>query len=101
MSANPNFKYIISAQNAVKARTSTSNKTMMTTISIGKESQSILMVEMAPTHETKWKKIHSFDCLYDILRGQLGSHSVVNLLTDMSNTIPTETAAAYKESRTV
>ena len=36
MSANPNFKYIISAQNAVKARTSTSNKTMMTTISIGK-----------------------------------------------------------------
>ena len=74
---------------------------MMTTISIGKESQSILIVEMAPTHETKWKKIHSFDCLYDILRGQLGSHSVVNLLTHMSNTIPTETAAAYKESRTV
>ena len=34
MSTNPNFKAPVYAQNAAKARAATSNKTMMTTISI-------------------------------------------------------------------
>ena len=63
MSANPNFKALVYAQNAVKARTATSNKTMMTNISIGKDIQSIPMMEMVPTHETQWNKIQSFDRL--------------------------------------
>ena len=101
MSSNQNFQALVYAQNTAKARTTTSNKTMMTTISIGKDSHSIPMIEIAPTHETQWKKIQSFDRLSDILRDQLGSHSVADLVTAMSNTIPTETAAAYEEARTV
>ena len=77
-----------------------SNKTMMTTISISKDSHLIPMMEMAQTHKTQWKKIQSFDCLSDILRGKLGLHSLTNLVTAMSNTIPTETAEAYEEART-
>ena len=101
MSANPNFKALVYAQNAVKARTATSNKMMMTTISIDKYSHSTPMTEMAPTHETQWKKIQYFNCLSNILRGQLGSNSVANIVTAMSNVIPTETAAEYKEARMV
>ena len=52
MSANSNFKALSYAQNAAKARTATSNKTMMTTISIGKYSHSIPMIEIFPTHDT-------------------------------------------------
>ena len=59
------------------------------------------MVEMVPTHKTQWKKIQSFDHLSDILRGQLGLHSVANLVTAMSNTILNETAAAHNKARTV
>ena len=59
------------------------------------------MVEMVPTHKTQWKKIQSFDHLSDILRGQLGLHSVANLVTAMSNTIINETAAAHNKARTV
>ena len=72
MSENPNFKAIVYAHNAVKARTATSNKTMMTNISIGKDIQSIPMMEMVPTHETQWKNFQTFDRLSDILCGQLG-----------------------------
>ena len=78
-----------------------SNKTMMNTISIGKDSHSIPMMEMVPTHDTQRKTIQSFDRLSDILCGQLGSHLVSNLVTGMSNAIPTETEAAYEEARIV
>ena len=101
MSANHNRKALVYDQNAEKARTDKSNKTMMNTISIGKYSHLIPMVEMAPTQKTQWKKIQSFDRLSNILCGQLGLHSVANILTPMSNSIPTETTAAYEEARTV
>ena len=63
MYANLNFKDLVCAQNTEKARTAMSNKTMMNTISIGKDSHSIPMTEMVPTHETQWNKIQSFDRL--------------------------------------
>ena len=44
MSANPNFEAIVYAQNAVKSRADTSNKTMMTTTSIGKDIHSIPII---------------------------------------------------------
>ena len=59
------------------------------------------MMEMAHINETQRKKIHYFDCLYYILCGQLGSHSVANIVTAMSNAIPTETSESCKEARTV
>ena len=77
-----------------------SNKTMMTNIIIGKDSHLILMMEMAPTKYTQWKKIQSSDRLSDILRGKPGLHSVADLVTAISNNIPTEVAVAYKEART-
>ena len=61
MSSNPNLKALVYTQNAAKARTETSNKTMMTTTSIGKDSHSIPTMEMEPTHDTQWKKIQYFD----------------------------------------
>ena len=45
--------------------------------------------------------IQSFNRLYDILRGQLGLYSVDDLVTAMSNSIPTEMVAAYEEARKV
>ena len=58
-------------------------------------------MEMEPTHNTQRKNIQSFDCLSDILYGQLVSHSVADIVTDMYNAIPNETASAYGESRKV
>ena len=52
-------------------------------------------------HETQWNKIQSFDRLSDILCDQLGLNSVADILTAMSNSIPTETTAAYEEARKV
>ena len=101
MSTNPNFKARVYSQNAANSRTATSNKTMMTTVIIGKESHSILMMEIAYRHKTQWKKIHSFDRHYDILRGQLGLNSVADLVTTTSYAIPTETASEYEEARKV
>ena len=57
MYANPNFKAPVYTQNAEMSRTATSNRNMLTTIIIGKDIQSIPMVEMAPTQDTKCKKI--------------------------------------------
>ena len=59
MSAKHNLKALVYAQNVAKARTDMSNKTMVTTIIIVKDSHSIQMMEMEPTHETQWKKIQS------------------------------------------
>ena len=74
---------------------------MVTTISIGKDSHSIPIMDMDSTHKTHLNNIQSFDLLPNILRGQLGSHPVADIVTDLSNSIPTETAAAYEEARTV
>ena len=57
MSANPNLKSLVYAHNAAKSRSAMSKKTMINNISIGKYSQSIPMMEIAPTQETQWKKI--------------------------------------------
>ena len=57
MSANPNLKSLVYAHNAAKSRSDMSKKTMINNISIGKYSQSIPMMEIAPTQETQWKKI--------------------------------------------
>ena len=65
MSKKPNFKSLVYAQNAAKDRTAKSNKTMMTTIIIVNDSHLIQITEMAPTHETHWKNIQSFDRLSD------------------------------------
>ena len=89
MSANQKIKAFVYSQNAAKARTATSNKTMMTTISISKDSHSIPMMEIAPAHETQWNKIQSFYHLSDNLHGQLGSDSVTDLVITMSNSVPT------------
>ena len=86
-----NSKALVYAQNAVKARTATSKKIMMTTIRVVKDSHSILMMEMAPTYETQWEKIQYLDRLFNILSGQLGSNLVANIVTAMSNAFPTET----------
>ena len=59
------------------------------------------MTEMVPTHNIQWKNIQSFDRLSDILRGNLGSNSVADIVTAMSNVINTEIAAAYEETRKV
>ena len=95
------MKALVYAQNVENARTATSKKPMMNSISIGKYTHSILMMDMAPTHNTQWKNIQSFDRLSDILRGQLGSHSVADLATAMSTTIPNEITAAYEEAKKV
>ena len=58
-------------------------------------------MDMDSTHKTQLNNIQSFDLLPDILRGHLGSYPVADLVTDMSNAIPTETVAAYEEARTV
>ena len=44
MSANLNFKAFVYNKNVAKARAATYNKTMMTTISIGKDSHLIPMM---------------------------------------------------------
>ena len=72
---------------------------MMTNIIIVKYSHLILMMEMIPTHKNQWKNIQSFNRLSDILRGQLGLHSVVYCVTTTSNAITNETTAAYEEVR--
>ena len=54
MYSKPSFKALVYAQNVAKASTSTSNKTIMTTSSIGKDSYSILIMGMLPTHKTQW-----------------------------------------------
>ena len=101
MCAKQNLKALVYAHNAVKARMDMSKKTMMTIINIGKDSHSIPMVEMATTLDTRWKTIQSFDRLSNIFHFQLGSHSVADLVTAMSNAIYTEMAAAYEEARAV
>ena len=59
------------------------------------------MTEIAPKQKTQWKNIQYFNRLSDMLRGQLGSNSVADIVTGMSNPIPTETPAAYEEARKV
>ena len=101
MTEKPNFIELVYVRNAEKLRTETSNKTIMNTIIIGKDSHPISMMEMTHTHETQWKNIQSFNRLYDILHGQLLLYSVDDLVTAMSNSIPTEMVAAYEEARKV
>ena len=101
MTEKPNLIELVYVRNAEKLRTETSNKTIMNTIIIGKDSHPISIMEMTHTHETQWKNIQSFNRLYDILRGQLGLYSVDDLVTAMSNSIPTEMVAAYEEARKV
>ena len=101
MYENLDFKALVCVKNVAKASTATSNKTIMTTISISKDIHLITIMVMVPTHETRWKNIHSLNRLSDILHVQLGLHPVDNIVTDMSNAVPTETAAAYEEARTV
>ena len=52
---------------------STSLNTLMMTVSIGKGSYSITMVEMECTSNVQWTNIALFDRLADILKGQIGS----------------------------
>ena len=74
---------------------------MMTIISIGKDSHLIPIIEIALTYDTQWKNIQYFDLLSVIFCSQLGLNSVVDLVTSMSNIIPTEIAESYKDSRKV
>ena len=71
----------------------------MTATSIGKDSHFIPMTNMSPTHENQWNNIQCLNRIYDILCGQLGSQSVADLVTAMSNDIFTETIAEYEEAR--
>ena len=50
------------------------SNTLIMTISIGKDSHSISMVEMAPTSNDKWINSASFDCLANIMKGLIGFH---------------------------
>ena len=67
---------------------------MMITIITSKDIHLILMTRIAPMHKTKWNNIQYFDRLFDILCVQLVLYSVAELVTTMSNAIPTEIAAA-------
>ena len=93
------MKALVYAKIAAKERTATSNKTIMTATSIGKDSHFIPMTNMSPTHENQWNNIQCLNRIYDILCGQLGSQSVADLVTAMSNDIFTETIAEYEEAR--
>ena len=101
MYSNMNFKALVYAHNAAKARTATSNKAMMTNISIGKDSHLIPMMDIAPTHDNHWENTQYFDRLSEILCNKRGSYPVADLVNDMSNVIPTETEAAHEEARKV
>ena len=88
--SNPNTNSLASAASNYSMRT----------IHIGKNSQPVTLPKMVSVNSYSWRKSTSFNTLENSVYSLLGSHTVADLISLVSDELPLGTGAAFQEAQT-
>jgi len=73
----------------------------MKTVLVGKDQQPVTIMQMASVNKSAWRKAANFDNLRNTGHSLLETHSIVDVISLVSNKLPIDTGAAFQESQEV